>query len=147
MFYDKIYPYILVAVQLSCLVFILDSAPLIAEGYAGIFVESLGIFLGIYAIIAMKIGNFNISSRLKENGNLVTKGPYSFIRHPMYSAQLIAVLPLVINYFNWYRLSGLILLIVALLLKINYEEKLLTKKFEAYSAYAAQTKRLIPFIY
>jgi len=147
MFYNKIYPYILVVVQLFCLVFVLTSAPVLAKGYSGILIESLGVFLGVYAIFEMKISNLNISSRLKKNGFLVTSGPYSFIRHPMYSAQVIAILPLVIDYFDWYRLGATIVLIIALLLKIRYEEKLLREKFPDYKAYASHTKRLIPYIY
>jgi protein-S-isoprenylcysteine O-methyltransferase Ste14 len=147
MFYDKVYPYILVVIQLSCLVFVLVTAPLLAKDYAGILTESLGLFLGVYAIFEMKIGNLNITSRLKKDGFLVTTGPYSFIRHPMYSAQVIAIIPLVMDYFSYYRLGAIILLVFALLLKIRYEEKLLREKFPEYAAYASRTKRLIPYVY
>ncbi len=147
MFYDKIYPYILVAIQISCLVYILVSGPLLASGYAGIFIESMGFFLGILAIFVMKIGNFNISPRLKENGKLVTNGPYSFIRNPMYLAQLVALLPLVIDYFSSWRLVAYMILTITLVLKIKYEEPLLKSKFEQYASYASKTKRLLPFLY
>lgn len=126
---------------------ILVTAPVLASEYSGIFVESMGIFLGIYAILAMRIGNFNISSRIKKNGVLVTSGPYSFIRHPMYLAQVVAVFPLVVDYFTWLRAILLALLIFTLLLKIRYEEKLLFERFSGYADYASRTKRLLPFIY
>lgn len=147
MFYDKIYPYLLVVVQLFCLVYILASGPLVANGYAGIFIECLGIFLGVYAIFVMKIGNFNISSQPKKSGKLVTSGPYNFIRHPMYTAQLIAVLPLIIDDFSYLRLAAILSLLIALLLKVNYEEQSLKLKFEQYQSYSDRTKKLIPFIY
>lgn len=147
MFYDKIYPYLLVVAQLSCLVFILVSGPLVASGYAGIFIECLGVFLGIYAILVMRVGNFNISSIPKESGKLVTSGPYTFIRHPMYTAQLIAVLPLVIDDFSWLRLVVFLCLLLTLLLKISFEEKSLQLKFEQYKNYSAKTKKLIPYIF
>lgn len=144
---NKLYPYALVIVQLSCLVYIFTSGPWLASGYAGILIESMGIFLGIVAIFVNGIGNFNISPKLKENGKLITSGPYSFIRHPMYSAQLIAVLPLVIDQFDYLRLGAFLLLLCALLLKISFEEKSLSTKYPEYITYARKTHRLVPFVY
>lgn len=143
----KIYPYFLVVIQMSCLVYILVSGPLLANGMNGMLIESAGLFLGVLAIFTMKPGNFNISPRIKPNGELVTTGPYRIIRHPMYLAQLIAVLPLITDYFNWYRLGAIVLLTVTLLLKIAYEEKRLLEHFEGYARYAASTKKLIPGLY
>lgn len=147
MFYNKIYPYLLVTIQLCCLAYVLMTGPKIASGYAGIFIESLGVFLGFYAIFVMRIGNFNISPLPKDSGKMITSGPYNVIRHPMYTAQLVALLPLVIDYFNWWRLAILLLLLLNLLLKINYEERLLKSKFPEYAIYALKTKKLLPYIY
>jgi protein-S-isoprenylcysteine O-methyltransferase Ste14 len=146
-FKEKIYPYILAAIQLSSLFYLLVSAPKIALDYGGILVESAGLFLGLLAIFQMGIGNFNITPRIKEDGVFVSLGIYSVIRHPMYLAQLVLVLPLVFDYFTYLRLAVLLLLFVVLFLKMNYEEKSLKIRFDGYSAYMQKTKRLIPFIY
>lgn len=147
MLYRTIYPVVLVTFQLSMLAYIFISAPYIPSGYAGIFIEVLGIFLGFAAVYANGIGNFNITPRLKEKGKLVTTGPYSFIRHPMYTAQLILVTPLIIDFYSTARLIAVIVLLITLLLKIQYEEKSLRQKFSEYEAYAAKTRMLIPFIF
>jgi protein-S-isoprenylcysteine O-methyltransferase Ste14 len=123
------------------------TGPKIASGYGGILIESLGLFLGFYAIFVMRIGNFNISPLPKDSGKMVTSGPYSIIRHPMYTAQLIALLPLIIDKFNWWRLSAFLVLLFTLLLKITYEERLLKSKFPDYESYTLSTKKLLPFIY
>jgi protein-S-isoprenylcysteine O-methyltransferase Ste14 len=146
-FKEKIYPYILAAIQLLSLFYLLVSAPKIALDYGGILVESSGLFLGLLAIFQMGIGNFNITPRIKEDGVFVSSGIYSVIRHPMYLAQLVLVLPLVVDYFTNLRLAVLLLLFVVLFLKMNYEEKSLKIRFDGYSAYMQKTKRLIPFIY
>jgi protein-S-isoprenylcysteine O-methyltransferase Ste14 len=146
-FKEKIYPYILATIQLSSLVYLLVSAPAIALDYGGILVESAGLFLGLLAIFQMGIGNFNITPRIKEDGVFVSSGIYSVIRHPMYLAQLVLLLPLVIDYFTYLRLAVWLLLLFVLFLKMNYEEKSLTVHFEGYSSYISKTKRLIPFIY
>lgn len=147
MFHEKIYPYLLVLIQFSCLFYILKTGPLLAEGYGGIMAEALGVFMGLLAIYNMGIGNFNISPRTKQHAKLVTHGIYKYIRHPMYSAQLIALLPLIIEFDNWYRTGAYLLLLIVLLLKIRYEEAHLTQQFDTYANYAKKSKRLIPFIF
>jgi protein-S-isoprenylcysteine O-methyltransferase Ste14 len=82
----------------------------------------------------------------KVEPELVTSGPYRFVRHPIYSGLLAGVLgtALVTN------LIGLI--IVAILggyfcFSASVEEKNFTATFPtAYPAYRASTKMLIPFI-
>lgn len=143
----KLYPYFLVAVQLSSLLYIAISGPIISSNSAGLFIESAGIFLAILAIYVVKIRNVNITPTVKLNSELVTAGPYRIIRHPMYIAQLIAVFPLVIDYFSWYRLAALIILLITLLVKISYEEKQLIFNFPEYIDYKKTTSKLIPFIY
>ncbi|HEY9115548.1 MAG TPA: isoprenylcysteine carboxylmethyltransferase family protein [Bacteroidales bacterium] len=144
---EKIYPYSLAAVQLSSLIYLLVSAPAIAADYGGMLVESAGLFLGLLAVFQMNIGNFNITPLIKKDGVLVTTGIYSVIRHPMYLAQLVLLLPLVIDYFSYLRLAVWMLLLLVLFLKMNYEEKSLSEHFEEYPAYMEKTRRLIPFIY
>jgi protein-S-isoprenylcysteine O-methyltransferase Ste14 len=144
---ERIYPYLLVAVQFGCLIFLLKTGPVIASGYAGMFVEALGVFLGVLAIYQMGIGNFNVTPRPKENGQLVTHGIYRIIRHPMYSSQLIALLPLLLEKPDWYRISAYLLLLIALLLKIRFEEEHLKIQYAGYGDYIKKSKRLVPFIY
>lgn len=144
---SKLYPYFLVTVQLSCLLYIMISGPFLSNNTAGLLIECTGIFLALLAIYVIKIDNFNITPNVKENSELITSGPYRIIRHPMYLAQLIAVLPLVIDYFSWPRFIAFLILLIILLVKIEYEEKLLIAHFPNYMAYKVRTSKLIPFIY
>lgn len=146
-FKEKIYPTILVILQLGSLIFLLITGPVIADTTSGILIEMAGIFLGLLAIYIMRPGNFNIRPIIKENGVLITSGPYRIIRHPMYLAQVIAVIPLVWESFSYDRLAVLLLLIVVLTVKIHYEEKRLLIHFKGYSEYMKTSKRVIPFIY
>lgn len=146
-FKEKIYPIILVILQLGSLIFLLTSGPVLSESISGILIEMAGIFLGLLAIYTIKPGNFNIQPVVKTNGILITSGPYRIIRHPMYLAQLIVVIPLVVENFSYLRLSILFLLITVLTIKTFYEEKRLIKHFKEYSNYMKNSKRIIPFIY
>lgn len=144
---NKLYPYILVTLQLGSLGYLLISGPLIAQSWLGILVEAIGFILGVVAIYIAGVHNVNIAPLPKQGSHLITYGPYRYMRHPMYLAQVLAVIPLVIDYFTYIRLTALLLLIFALLLKIPYEEKGLKHQFgEDYIKYMKSTKRVIPFI-
>lgn len=146
-FMKKTFPYFFVFVQLASLLYLLLSGHVIASSPHGMLVEASGIFFGLLAIYTMKVGNFRITPLIKENGTMVDSGPYRYIRHPMYLAQLVAVAPLVVDYFTYSRLAVFILLTLAFLLKIRFEERLLSAHFPGYRAYAEKTWRMIPFIY
>jgi len=148
MFKQKLYPFLLAVIQLSSLAFLALSAPIIAKSWDGILLESAGIFLALHAIYVAGVHNVNITPTPKPGATLITDGPYRLIRHPMYLAQVIALIPLVSDYFTISRFSTLTLLIVTLILKMHYEEKGLVRQFgDAYLQYRQKTKKVLPFIY
>jgi protein-S-isoprenylcysteine O-methyltransferase Ste14 len=110
-------------------------------------VELLGLALGIWAVVTMGIGNFNVTPDPLKSSRLVTQGPYRFIRHPMYLALLLVTLPLVATKFSLLRLAIWLVLLIDLVVKLNYEEGMLTARIEGYRDYKQQSYRLIPFIY
>lgn len=148
MFRDKIYPYVLVFFQLGSLVLIFLTGPWLANTWDGIVVEAAGVVLGVVAIYVAGVHNVNIAPKPKTGGVLITNGPYGLIRHPMYLAQVVAVIPLILSDFSWFRLAILLTLMVALLLKMPYEEKGLVRQFgDEYLTYREQTKKVLPFLY
>jgi len=80
--------------------------------------------------------------------SVITTGPYSHIRHPMYLAVLIMYIlsPLALG-SNWAVLPALLLIFV-LVARIKNEEKVLTQKLEGYREYLQRVRfRLIPGIW
>jgi protein-S-isoprenylcysteine O-methyltransferase Ste14 len=114
-------------------------------GAAGAVVFALGIALAIWARLQLG-GNWGMPMTQKAEPELVTAGPYRFVRHPIYSGLLGGVLGTALAT----NLIGLI--IVAVLggyfyYSASVEEKNLTATFPtAYPAYRTSTKMLIPFI-
>jgi protein-S-isoprenylcysteine O-methyltransferase Ste14 len=102
--------------------------------------------IGTWAIVSMGMMNTSIIPLVKRNALLITNGPYAVIRHPMYSAVLLALWPLIIDQYSLLRLSVGLILTIDLVVKMLYEESLLLKHFAGYENYMRKTKRLIPFI-
>jgi protein-S-isoprenylcysteine O-methyltransferase Ste14 len=77
---------------------------------------------------------------------LVTSGPYRFVRHPIYSGLLLAVLGTALA-VSLYWLIALSFLVAYFTYSATVEERLLTTSFPGeYARYKAHTKMLIPFV-
>jgi protein-S-isoprenylcysteine O-methyltransferase Ste14 len=114
-------------------------------GVIGVVVFATGIALAIWARIYLG-RNWGMPTSQKADPELVTSGPYRFVRHPIYSGLLIAVLGTALAT----NLIGLIIVVVLgayFYYSATVEEKNLTATFPtAYPAYRSTTKMLIPFI-
>ena len=137
----------LVLIQFVCLVVLAVTGPLIASNPLYFLLEIVGLLSGVWAVWTIRLGNFNITPDVPEGSNLVTEGPYKYVRHPMYSSLLLVTLALVLDHFSKFRLFIWIVLLFDLLIKLSYEEELLSVHFTDYSFYKKRTKRLIPFLF
>lgn len=104
----------------------------------------MGLSFGFWAIAAMRVNVVSIFPEPENVSELVMRGPYAFVRHPMYTAVLLSTASFMSNLATY--LLWLILLLV-LTTKINYEERLLVSSFPEYVDYKSKTKKLVPFIY
>ena len=95
----------------------------------------------------MRKRRLNILTDTHTNDILISNGPNRFIRHPMYTAILLGSSGLLFSQFTWFRLLIVVALAIVLVVKLTWEEKMLSHKFENYKQYRKQTYRLIPFIY
>jgi protein-S-isoprenylcysteine O-methyltransferase Ste14 len=91
--------------------------------------------------------NWSSEIVIQEKHELIERGPYAYIRHPLYSGLLLMLLGVVL-YFG--RRAWIIFIVCAVFgfyAKSQMEERLLSKTFPAYSEYERRTKALIPFIW
>lgn len=104
-----------------------------------------GLGLAVWARIYLG-RNWGMPMTQKEEPELVTSGPYQFIRHPIYSGLLLALLGTALA-TNLYWLFAFALQGAYFIIGARVEERIMTRSFpETYPAYRAATKMLIPFL-
>lgn len=118
-----------------------------AAEYTGFIIEILGLLIAIWARVTLG-RNWSANVTFKQKHELITKGPYNFVRHPIYTGMLTMALGAMIYLGILGGFVGIIFLFVGILFKLGMEEELMTKHFpKEYPKYKKNVKRLIPFIY
>ena len=115
-------------------------------------VRGAGAILGVLTIPAVHwvLGTLgrNVSETVltKEHHELVTAGPYRWIRHPLYTTGIALFLALGLMEGSWFVLlaAGVVLLLLRLLVIPREEQALLEKFGERYGEYMKRTGRLVP---
>ena len=79
--------------------------------------------------------------------SVVQTGPYRWIKHPLYLAEEIAILGVVLQYLTPVTVIVFVLHIGVQVCRIIYEEDLLRRNCPEYSDYEASRWRLIPCIW
>ena len=137
---------IYVVIQFSCIIYLILNT---RYEYVDITVISLlitSMVIGLIAVFNMKMNNLNVVPTLKKMHQLRTNGIYHFVRHPMYTSVLLLCLALMLTNTHYISQGVMLVLLVNLILKSRFEEKLLKKRFDNYQAYKEKTGRFIPFL-
>ena len=121
---------------------VLHNVPMAATGAA---LATLGALLAFTArgVIGR---NWGPPAMRKNDTQLVTNGPYSLIRHPIYAGILLMMAGTAIGLMPiWWLVA--VAAGVYFITSARSEESYLTERFpDAYPAYKARTKMLVPFL-
>jgi protein-S-isoprenylcysteine O-methyltransferase Ste14/rhodanese-related sulfurtransferase len=107
-------------------------------------------FLGLAMIAAGQITlgkNFRFYVSPKEDGELVTRGIYGLVRHPIYGGSFLSLTGLALTLGAWSGAPFVAACSICFLVKGAREEKLLAAKFPGFGDYAAITWRYLPYVY
>ncbi|MBI1278882.1 MAG: isoprenylcysteine carboxylmethyltransferase family protein [Anaerolineaceae bacterium] len=122
-----------------------SKVPSIVSVIADVFVA-----LGFYIVFLTFKANSYTSAviEVKQDQQVITTGPYSLVRHPMYAGAslLMIVTPLALG--SWVAFPFPLLLIVTIALRAIEEEKFLAANLAGYAEYRQKVRyRIIPFVW
>ena len=109
-----------------------------------------GVLLIAPGIIILVISFKNLGRSLTANpvpldkGKLVETGIYKYVRHPIYTGLLLAMLGSVVQSMAIVKFFVWLALLALLTYKAKFEESLLAKKYPGYVDYMKRTGRFVP---
>jgi protein-S-isoprenylcysteine O-methyltransferase Ste14 len=111
----------------------------------GLLLYALGLAGTLVAQGAMG-SSWRVGVDASERTDLVTDGPFSVVRNPIFAAMMPAVLGLALLVPNVLSLAGVLLLLVAVELQVRLVEEphLLRSHGDRYAAYASRVGRFVP---
>src|SRR5262249_7662158 len=117
--------------------------------YASVVGDAL-IALGfLFTFIVLLENRYAASTvQVTEDQKVVSTGPYSYVRHPMYAGVIPLVIGMPVALGSWWGLFGLVLIVPALMWRLVEEESFLRKNLPGYPEYTNRVRyRLVPFIW
>jgi protein-S-isoprenylcysteine O-methyltransferase Ste14 len=108
--------------------------------------QTTGVALIITARISFGARKFSFTAQPADS-LLILRGPYRYIRHPMYAGALLFVLATILGHLSAFTAILGFFLLILVLFRIEIEEGLLRSHYPEYVFYSLQTKKLIPYIY
>jgi len=118
---------------------------ILGTGPVSISLQLLGLALMLWARLTFGLRSLHYAADPTQ-GRLVTRGPYRYVRNPIYSAAWLIIWTGVA--VHWSPMNAALAAVVAvmLLVRIACEEQLLRAAYPEYAEYSRKTARLVPFV-
>jgi protein-S-isoprenylcysteine O-methyltransferase Ste14 len=100
----------------------------------------------VWARIVFGVRSFHAAANTTE-GELVTNGPFAFVRNPIYAAVVVFTWTGVAAHFSAFNAALGCVVLLGMLVRIFFEEQMLRARYPEYTAYAQRVKRLVPFVF
>lgn len=85
---------------------------------------------------------------MRDDHKLITSGPYSFTRHPIYTSLFLMQVGSALTTMYWVSFVENVIVVAAYTIKAISEEKMLLAHFgDKYLNYQKTTSMLVPYVY
>lgn len=99
----------------------------------------------LYWMFSSLAGNITPTVKIRKNHQLVTAGPYRYIRHPLYTFGTLFFAGIILLSGNWFLMLSAVLGLSALFARTPQEEAMLVERFgDEYREYMQRTGRYLP---
>ncbi len=114
--------------------------------WTGVTIEVAGLTFAIWARVFLG-RNWSATVTIKHDHELVRGGPYRWVRHPIYTGLLFALVGTAIARGEWRGVLAVAIVFASAWRKLKIEERWLRETFGAdYAKYQAEVAALIPFL-
>lgn len=107
---------------------------------AGLIMIAVGWLMSVY-VVSYLGRSFSVMPQARR---LVTAGPYRVVRHPLYVAEEVAVVGVMLLYLSWAAVTVVVVHWLIQLRRMANEEQVLAANFPEYETYSNNTPRVIP---
>jgi protein-S-isoprenylcysteine O-methyltransferase Ste14 len=128
------------------LLFLIEKNYIISNNPITISIQVCSVALMIWARITFGLRSFHATANTTK-GELITRGPYRWLRHPIYAAIIYFVWATIISYPLVETIAAVLVITAGLFVRMILEEKFLSATYDEYAAYSERTKRIIPFLF
>jgi protein-S-isoprenylcysteine O-methyltransferase Ste14 len=112
----------------------------------GAILTVAGLLFSVWARLVLG-KNWSGTVTIKQDHELIQRGPYQIVRHPIYTGMLIAFLGTAFIYGAARCFIGVLVVGLSFWLKMQTEEKFMLQQFGAqYAGYRQHVRALIPFV-
>jgi len=109
----------------------------------GSVIAIAGLAFAVYSLISLG-SNFSIIPQARE---VVTRGPYKYLRHPLYLGEIVAIVGFVLAHVTLATIGILGMLILLQVYRASREEKILSSIDPNYEDYVSKTFSFVPGIW
>jgi protein-S-isoprenylcysteine O-methyltransferase Ste14 len=118
-------------------------APVVISGDALVIMGSLIVFL-VFRENTFTSATIEIAAEQR----VVSSGPYSTVRHPMYIGALIMMFGIPLALGSWWGMATIVPMTLVIVRRVRDEEELLIRDFAGYREYRDRVRfRLVPFVW
>jgi protein-S-isoprenylcysteine O-methyltransferase Ste14 len=111
-----------------------------------IALQGVAVVLMVWARITFGARSFHAAANPTEGG-LVTTGPYRLMRHPIYTSVVLFCFAGASAHVSLLAIGLASVVAVGALARLFLEERVLFARYPEYAAYAARTKRMVPYVF